>query len=260
MQSAESSATFRTLARLGYLVNGLLHFLIGYIALRVATGTSSRSADQSGALAGLGSAPGGAALLWIATLGLAALGVWQLVQSGFIPGSGDKGKLAHRLVDAGKGVVYFLLAYTAFTFAHGGSTSSSASTVDFSASLLKAPGGRFLLIAVGLVVVVIGIILIAKGATQKFTEDIKMPNGAAGKAVIAVGVAGYVAKGVVLGLVGVLFVVASVTYNPDKATGLDGALKSLAALPFGVVILMVTGLGLMAFGIYSCARAALARL
>jgi hypothetical protein len=58
----------------------------------------------------------------------------------------------------------------------------------------------------------------------------------------------------------VLFVVAAVTADSSKATGLDGALKSLASLPFGQVLLVLVGLGFIAYGAYSVARARLAKL
>ena len=58
----------------------------------------------------------------------------------------------------------------------------------------------------------------------------------------------------------VLFVVAAVKVNPQDASGLDGALKSLAALPFGEAILLIVGIGLIAYGLYSFAYARLARL
>ncbi len=49
-RAADSSA-LEMVARAGYAVSGLLHLLIGGIAVRLATGSGGQSADQSGALA-----------------------------------------------------------------------------------------------------------------------------------------------------------------------------------------------------------------
>lgn len=87
-----------------------------------------------------------------------------------------------------------------------------------------------------------------------------MPGGKAGVAVTALGVFGYVARGIALFAVGALFVVAAFTVDPSKATGLDGGLKSLAGLPFGQAILVLVGLGLIAYGVYSGLRSRLAKL
>ncbi len=99
-----------------------------------------------------------------------------------------------------------------------------------------------------------------KGVKKKFMTDIRDPSGTFGDATVIVGVVGYVAKGIAIAVVGILFVVAAFTTDPDAADGLDGALKSLVQLPFGVVVLSVVALGLIAFGIYSFVRAKYARL
>lgn len=72
--------------------------------------------------------------------------------------------------------------------------------------------------------------------------------------------AGYVAKGVALGVVGVLFMVAAATNDPEEAGGLDAALRSLLELPAGTALLTAVGLGITAYGVYSLARARYARV
>jgi len=81
-----------------------------------------------------------------------------------------------------------------------------------------------------------------------------------GGAVVVLGVVGYIAKGIALAVTGAVFVIAGLTIDPSKATGLDGALKSLVALPYGPAILFLVGAGLIAYGLYCFARARLARL
>lgn len=48
--------------------------------------------------------------------------------------------------------------------------------------------------------------------------------------------------------IAVFLVVVAVGVNPSNASGLDGALKSLAAVPFGAVLLLLDGAGLIAYG------------
>lgn len=69
-------------ARLGYVVLGILHLLIAWIALKVAWGIGggSTSADKSGALATVSSSGTGPFLLWLGVVGFAMLGLWQLVE------------------------------------------------------------------------------------------------------------------------------------------------------------------------------------
>lgn len=259
-RSAKTSKPLKALARLGFAVNGLLHVLIGALAIAVAVGSGGGDADQSGALQKLSESPGGVFILWTIFVGLVALGVWLLLSAFLLKGTGSRKKWAHRAVEVGKAVVYFALAGTAFVFARGGQTDSAGSASDASAQLLAAPGGVVVLFAIGLGVLFIGGYFVHKGATKSFTADISVPHGPVGHAVIALGVGGYIAKGIALGVVAILILAAAVTVDPSKSTGLDGALKTLAALPFGVVILSAVGLGLIAYGVYCFARSWCAKL
>jgi hypothetical protein len=259
-RSTRNSRPLRFLARLGYAVSGLLHLLIGVIAIGVATGAGSAEADQSGALSQLASTPGGIFLLWIVVVGLVALGVWLIINAFLNPGLAGGKRARYVLTQLAKGIVYFALALTALVFARGGATSSADSTRTMSADLLAAPGGVLLVFLIGLGVVGVGIYCLAKGATRRFTRDISVPAGAVGKATVALGVVGYVAKGIALGVVGILFAIAAVTIDPAEATGLDGALKALAMLPFGMAILVFVGVGFIAYGLYSFVRARVARM
>jgi hypothetical protein len=256
----QRSPGFAVAARLGHAVNGLLHLLIGVIAFRLATGGGGGEADQSGALGSIAGSPGGRVLLWIIVVGLLGLGLWQLVETVLARGEDAKRTWAARAKEAGKAVAYLAIAFTALRFATGGSSDSSEQSQSLSARILEAPGGVALLVVLGLAVVAVGVYFAFKGATKRFQGDIAVPSGALGRGITGLGVAGYIAKGVALVAVGVLFVIGAVTADPSRATGLDGALQSLADLPAGVAVLAITGLGLIAYGLYCGARARYAKL
>ena len=48
---------------------------------------------------------------------------------------------------------------------------------------------------------------------------------------------------------------AAATFDPARATGLDGALRAVAAEPHGAWVLVVVAVGLAAFSVYCLARA-----
>ncbi|HEV7956205.1 MAG TPA: DUF1206 domain-containing protein [Marisediminicola sp.] len=258
-RTVSNNRYFQVFARGGYAVNAVLHLLIGGIAIGVASGAGGK-ADQSGALESLASRPGGVFMLWAVVVGLVALGLWQTIEAILVPMQEEKRKWARRVIELGKAVAYFGVAATAFTFASGGSSSSSSDTQSFSATLIATPAGVVLLVTIGLAVVVIGGYFCAKGAKEKFREDIAVPSGKRGTAIVTLGKVGYIAKGIALAIVGILFVIAAVTSDSSRATGLDGALKALVELPFGAIILGLVGAGFVAFGLYSFARARSARL
>src|SRR5665811_1843933 len=96
-----------------------------------------------------------------------------------------------------------------------------------------------------------------RGWTKKFLRDLaENPGILATRA----GVVGYVAKGVALAVVGGLFVSAAVQNSSSKATGLDGALRSLRQQAVGPWLLTAVALGIAAYGVYSFARSRHARV
>ena len=258
--TAQRSRTFRTMARVGYVVLGLVHLIIGAIAISVAVGAGGGEADQGGAMEQISRVPFGTVVLWVIVLGLAALGAWQIAEAFLEHDPDTKKKWGRRVKEVGTALAYFAIAATALVYALGGTSDSSESTQSFSATLLSSPGGVVLLVLVGLVILGVGVAFVVRGIRKDFEKQLSLPAGRAGDAVRVLGMVGYVAKGVAVAVVGVLFVVAAVTHDPEKAGGLDAALKSLSALPFGQVILWLVGAGLVVYGVYCFARARYARL
>ncbi len=265
VREAGDSPVFQVVARSGFAVNGLIHLIIGCIAIGVAvSGGRGGEADPTGALKGIAQTPGGFLVLWVALVCLFALGLWQVARAILVPrgGSDPKQRMARwgrRVTEAGKSLVYFALGATTLSVALGSRASSSESATDASAQLLASPGGVFLLVGIGLAFAGTGIGFVSIGVRRTFRKLIVVPDGAAGKAVTVLGLIGYIAKGFALGVVGVLLLVAAFALDPGRATGLDGALKSLVALPFGFALLIAVGLGLIAYGLYLIARTRLAR-
>ena len=79
-QIAQNSV-FERLARAGYVVSGLLHLAIGYLAIRIALGSGGGTADQSGALAAAAAKPGGIAALWVAAVAFLVMALSHLVET-----------------------------------------------------------------------------------------------------------------------------------------------------------------------------------
>lgn len=257
--SAQDNAAFRIAARCGYVVNGLLHILIGIIALGVAFGGGG-SADTGGALQQVASAPAGEALLWFIAGGLWALALFQLLEAALVRGS-DRDAWMSRAKELGKAIAYAAVGFTAFQAATGSSSGSGDSgPKQVSSTLLGSPFGVVLLLLLALGVIAIGAYFVVKGARQGFVEDLRVPSGALGRATVASGTVGYVAKGVAIAVVGVLFAVAAFTTDAEASAGLDGALKSLVELPFGPFVLGAIALGLILYGVYCFVRARYARL
>ncbi|OBB04901.1 hypothetical protein A5662_11110 [Mycobacteriaceae bacterium 1482268.1] len=254
---ATHNKAFEYTARAGFAASGVLHLLVAFIILRLAFGTGG-NADQSGALATLAKQPGGALMLWVAAVGLLALGLWRVAEA--IVGSkpGEKSGQQHddsaawkRVKSLGLAIVNFAIAFSALRFAMGSGQSSGQQNAGLSAQLMQSGWGKALLIAVGLGVAAIGAYHVYKGAAKTFLKDLRVSGGTG---ITAVGVAGYVAKGLVLAGAGLLVMIATVQADPSKSSGLDAAVKTLGQAPFGKFLLILAALGIAAFGVYSFVR------
>jgi hypothetical protein len=183
--------------------------------------------------------------------------LWQLASAVAVRTRGELSQWADKVKGISKAAIYLALAWTSYSFAKGQPSSSKAQSADFTATLLQHSGGRLLVAVIGLVIVGVGGYHVVKGWTKKFLTDLsENPGILATRA----GVVGYIAKGVALALVGVLFVAAAMQNSSSKATGLDGALRLLRQKAVGPWLLTVVGLGIAAYGLYSFARARHARV
>jgi hypothetical protein len=257
------SRALELLARAGFAASGVLHFLVGAIAIRLAMGGSG-NADVSGAVSELASQPAGPFLLWSSFAACAALAVWQASDAIFdynrLPTKEKAGKKAKAAAQA---VVFAGLAATLASFARGtgsgGDNKRSAS--DLTITVMQAPGGVALLVLVGLGIAITGIIYAIRGIRKSFEKQLRMPAGPRARtAVTVLGVTGYVAKGIVLFLTGLLIAIATLRAHPEESTGLDGGLKALRDQPFGVYVLAAVGAGLICYGVYMVVRARLAKM
>jgi membrane protease YdiL (CAAX protease family) len=271
-RAAQDSTVFRVIARIGYVVLGVVHIVIGIIAISVATGSGGGEADQGGAMESIQKAPAGVFLLWAIFLGLTALAIWQITEAFLERNPDTKKKWGYRIKYVGTAVAYIAIAITALVYALGGQSDSSESSQSFSAQLMATPAGVFVLGLVGLIVAAIGIAFIFRGITRAFKKNLILPSGAgdtgaeqtakegARNGIVAFGVVGYIAKGIAIGVTGILFIVAAFTHDAATAGGLDAALHSLAVLPFGPIILWIVGLGLILYGLFCFARARYAKM
>lgn len=257
--AAQRSRVFRAMARTGYVVLGVLHIIIGLIAISFLSDRRGEP-DQSGAMEQIEKAPLGVLLLWGIAVGLGALAVWQVAEAFLERDPDTKRKWGYRLKYVGTGVIYLGLALTAVVYALGGKSDSSQSSKSLSARLMATPGGIVLLDLFGLLVAGIGIAFIVRGVTRGFEKHLDLPQSPVGKGIVTFGSVGYVAKGIAIAVTGALFVVAAVTHDPRAAGGLDSAVRTLAALPVGPGILWVVGIGLILYGLFCFARARCARM
>ena len=251
---AGDSASLELLARTGLIAYGVVHLLIGWLALQIAwSGGSGRSADSSGALKTLAGEPFGKVLLWLIVVGLVALALWQAGTAIWGHRHLEPAKrIRKQLTSAARVVIYSALAFSAASIATGTGSSSSQSQKQATSGILDLPGGRVLVVLAGLLIIAVGVAHVVKALKQSFLDDLDSSAMSAStrKAVTRLGSGGYLAKGVALGVVGALLTYATVTFDRQR-TGLDGAMQTIADQPFGKFLLTAVAVGFLAFGLFA---------
>ena len=250
---AERSRAADWVEGVGQLANGIVHLIIGGIALSVALGAGG-SADQSGAMRALRQTPLGGIALW--AVGIALLGLALHAAVTAVAASRREWKDAVRA--GGRAIAYAVVGATALVYAVGGSSDSEEGTESLSAELMANPLGLWLVGAIGLAIAGIGVTFVVRGVRLKFRKDVA-PPARFRRLVDVLGAGGYVAKGIAVIIVGALFVIAAARHDPEQAGGLDGALQSLTTVPGGVFALVAIAVGLMVYGLYCFARGAWSR-
>jgi Domain of Unknown Function (DUF1206) len=253
---AANSPAVHALARAGLVARGIIYVLIGWVAILIAAGHSSREADQEGALQLLAGKPYGMVSLWLLGIGFVGYALWRFSEAAFgVTGEGNGAR--PRLKSLVRGLVYAGFAYLTFQVISGAHSSQAGRQQDVTASVMRHAGGRWLVGIVGLIVVIAGVALVAQGIRRKFMRYLETSRMSprARRIVEWLGAIGTTARGVVFALAGALVIDAAVTYSPSKAGGVDKALLTLRDQPFGQFLLGLAAVGLIIFGIYGLCEA-----
>lgn len=258
------------LARVGLAAKGVLYLSLGILTVQVAQGTeSAEEASATGAIEQVARQPFGRWLLVLLTLGLAALTAWNLLRALTGDPVEDDDDAAHRAKYALLALLYAATTLTAagILIANWGEDdgASSAGTGSGSSSQEKAagflfdwPAGRWLVAALGLGIVAYGVVTVVKHAVRgEFRKRLALERLSPGatKAVEGAGRGGYAARGLVLGIIGALFVVAAIQHDPDEAGGLSEALTTLTEQSWGPPLLWLVAIGFVLYGLFAFAEA-----
>ncbi|OYC97302.1 DUF1206 domain-containing protein [Microbacterium sp. Yaish 1] len=258
--AVERHPAARALARGGYVANGFVHLLIGSLIVAVAFG-GERDADQTGAFRAVAELPLGFVALWAAAALLTALGVWHLAE-GMLASRRRRGAAVWglRVSEWGQAVVFLFFGGLSAAVALGARPQADESARDASRGILALPGGVFAIVLVGIGVAIAGVVFVVMGVRRSFHTKMTLPGGAVGRAVEGLGVVGFIAKGIALGSLGGVLIVAAVRSRADEAGSLDAAIRALLDLTFGPEIVVVVGAGLIAYGVFTVFRARYADL
>jgi hypothetical protein len=247
------SDALELLTRLGFVGYGVLHLSIAWLAAQIAQGHGDEEGDQTGALRVLSHQPFGRVVLVMVAVGLAGMALWQLLLA-FVGHRRESrwGRVFERIASVFRSAVYTGLAWTAAAIVFGSHTSAAESQEHLTRSVLSSPGGRIWVEVAGAAVIALGLGMVVYGVRRTFEKRLRVRqmHEHVHTATCWLGQVGYAARGTAFAVSGLLLAGAGISHDTVKSRGLDAALRTLAAKPFGGFLLWSVATGFAAFGLY----------
>ncbi|HSK24169.1 MAG TPA: DUF1206 domain-containing protein [Egicoccus sp.] len=245
------------LARAGFAAKGALYAVLGVLAIRLGLGGSGGGeTSQQGAISSLAEQPFGRVLVALLAVGLTGYALFRGVQV-FRGGAASFSSLPDwlaRVTFGVRAVIYAGLAVLAWREALGGSGGGGSGQTEQSATatVLGLPGGQWLVMGVGAIIVIVGLEQVHEGWTCGFRDHLEfrgISGGARHKLELA-GRIGHVARGVVFLVSGGFLGLAAWRHDSEDGVGLDAALQEVVQAPYGPYLLTALGLGLVLYGFF----------
>lgn len=241
----DKSEKFNWLVRVGYFSRAVLYIALGLIAL---TSAGRVSEGTDGIFRAVEELPAGTALLWMLVVGLAAYALFRFASPVFdIENNGsDVMGWAKRIGHAGSAIAHVALAWTAYKFATGQTSSGGDGASQATAGILSIQFGDVVIGLLGSAFFIAALAQAKKGISGEFMQRI---SPAAPGATRWIGAAGYLTRAVVFVVIGWSLVETGfLASGPGNVKTLGDAVASLANTGW---LFTATAIGLLLFGLFS---------
>lgn len=251
--AARNSDWLERLTRVGFVAKGIVYLLVGALALMAAFNRGGETTDHQGVIQKIATKPFGEFALIAIGVGLLAYAIWRfLCAFADVESKGSDGKgLAQRAGYVGSGIIHASIALAAFKLV-AGMPSSGSGTQTWSARVLNAPGGELIMAVLGISIIIGGIAQFRHGWSHKFEHELRLREMSPEERQVAsrAGKWGYAARGITFAITGMFVVFAAIRHDASQVKGLEGALDTLAAQPYGALLMALVAAGLIGYGTF----------
>ncbi len=241
--------------RAGYAGRGLVYLVVAGFSL-YAVWRGGQAQGTSSALSQLETTTWGGIILFLIFLGMFAYAIWRFINSAYDLedyGSDGEGAIA-RAGMITTGLVHGAIGVLAFTLLFSERSGGGSSIAEAVGTVMSWPGGRWIVGIAGLIVIGSGIYYLHKGWAEKYRKHLRANEFTANWNWMLK--AGVMAQGVIVGVVGLMFVYAALRADPQQAGGVGKAFSWLSQQVYGQVLVTALCIGLLGFSIFCFVNAA----
>jgi hypothetical protein len=250
-----STRVVQKLARFGCVSIGVVYNLVGLMALLSVLGISDEDADEEGVMTIVENLPLGEVLLGGIILGLIGYIIWRIFEAITDPyefGNHYKG-LARRTGIGLSGIGYAIIAFGAAQILLGESGGDSEEDQQLLVSqVLEMPAGAWIVGAAGAITAFAGIVQFLFVAQKKYVRRVKFEKMSEGlkKTVHLLAWYGYIARGLLLLVIGYFILSAAILGDPQEVGDTDTAFDFIGEGWVGNILLSLVALGTMSYGFF----------
>ena len=242
------------IAIFGLIAKGFVYVLLGVLVLLQALDiTSSGVKDKTGVLQSLQESFAGRWLLPLLALGLVCYTVWRFIEAYHFSKRQKWGKTLRYFFS---GVIYLFVSYTALSIFFNRNKENGDSEQQFAAEMLNKPFGEWLVGLAALSIAAVGIYQLYYGFSGKYRDHVQKMNldSAKARVMLASGLIGYPARGIVWLIIAYLMFKAAVSGSSSNAGDTGKAIR-FAQVEWGWPFLAAIAIGLIAYGAFNFVRA-----
>ncbi|MDQ3279189.1 MAG: DUF1206 domain-containing protein [Bacteroidota bacterium] len=247
----------KAITLIGCFSTGVLYGSIGVIALLSFLKLKDGGADESSFLVLLDGFLAGRILVWLIVVGAVCFVIWRFYEALKDPykvGNDAKGVMLRTGAFFSSGADAFI-AFSAlqslFTQEQAPTTGEPVQQRSIVAGLLENDFGQVVVIAIGVIVMLTAVVLAFYGLSKRFTETIRAKNFSKAwrYTVHALAYAGYLSRGIILGITGFFFIKASVENNSKYVVNTDKAFDFIGDR-IGHLYFILVAAGTICYGLY----------
>jgi hypothetical protein len=246
--------TAQKLARVGCVSIGVVYILVGIMAILSLLRLGEANADEQRIINFLLDLPLGEVLIGGIAGGLIAYIIWRFFEAYTDPYNfgDDKKGLFKRTGIALSGLGYGVIVFSAIRILTGNGGNGEEEQQLVVQQVLQWPAGRWLIGATGAITALTGLVQFTYvyGGDYHKRLHLSQLSSFQARSIHALAWAGYVARGIILLILGYFFLRAAVNLEPEAVGDTDTAFDFIGGGTLGDAVFFMVALGTISYGLF----------